>query len=154
HLTGANSGGIHNAGGIIEATGAASVVQFAGNMSVDGGTLRTSGGGILQNLNQMTITDITLQGVLSVGASTSLFTNGSLNTMGEIILNSSSNTAEMVISSPTTLTGGGSITMQGSGASIRNSVLTNVDNLIHGQGALGNNSLSLSNQGVIQADVA
>ncbi len=79
--------------------------------------------------------------------------SGQINNSGLITINSAGNTTALRISGAVSLSGGGTVSMSGgSGATIDGSgTLTNVDNTISGSGNLGANSISIINQGTVQA---
>lgn len=76
----------------------------------------------------------------------------SLNNSGQISLESAGNNTNLSFGGATTLNGGGSIVMSGGNANIGGSgQTTNVDNTISGTGNLGSGTISIINQGTVQA---
>jgi hypothetical protein len=161
------NGAINNAAGTIEVNGATSAVQFANNVTIQGGTLTTLNSGVLgvPPASSMTL-DGTTQGVLT-NAGTFTIANGStitvlgtINNTGVIQLNATSNNTFMSINGSVSLTGAGivSLTTTGAGQAIINAacscgaVLTNAGNLIQGTGQIGNNGLPVINMGTINAN--
>src|SRR4029077_15079650 len=59
-LTGARCGNITNTGGTIQAVGSGSTVQLNNGVSITGGTLTTSSGGLIFTPNSATLSGLTL----------------------------------------------------------------------------------------------
>ena len=120
------------------------------------GVIETSTGGFFANTISGNVTN-PAGGQVIVGNNTGLVLSGSTVTnTGTIELNSIGNTTELEFGgTTTTLSGGGTVTFSnttanfifGTGAS----TLVNADNTILGAGNLGNNDLTLNNQGTIMA---
>ena len=169
--TAANTGGlviantsVDNSGkgnaGKIEAIGANTHVDLQ-NSTILGGTLITSGGGVIQTIANNSATldgvsagaPITNKGTVLVKDTSALTLDGVINNMGVIRLASTVDNTRIVLGSQTvTLQGGGSLTLSDSANNFiyGNSglyQLINVDNMISGAGQLGNGQLSLVNQG-------
>ncbi len=166
-----NNSVVTNQGGTITVDGAASSVQFVNGATIQGGTLATTNGGLLGTAASTTITlDGSTHGALTnagvfVGANnSSTILLGTINNTGAIQISAAGNTTLLQVTGGQNvlLTGGGTLTMStsGNGTPIINqtsggSTLTNVNNLIQGQGQIGNNGLALVNQagGTINANV-
>ena len=163
---------VNNQGGTIMVNGATSAVQFVSNATIQGGTLATANGGLMQTAPGNSITlDGSTHGTLT-NAGTYIVPNnsgtvlvGTINNTGAIQLNATANTTLLEIAGGqnVTLTGAGTVTLSttGAGTAIINqtsggATLTNVNNLIQGQGQIGNNGLTLVNQapGVVNANAA
>ncbi|MGH9774471.1 MAG: SBBP repeat-containing protein [Candidatus Acidiferrales bacterium] len=161
----------NNAGGTFLSSGSGSNVEFLNNPTIQGGTLNTAGGGILGALTGQLVTfdgstasgQVNNNGTLTATDNTQAFLLGTINNTGAIQLNAVNNQVLLRVVGAVTLTGSGTVTLSTSGAGQAiidqgggaNPTLTNVNNLIHGQGQIGTNSMGLVNQaaGVINADV-
>ncbi len=152
-------GGYANAGGTIQAMGAGSTVELDG-ATINGGTLTTSGGGVMESINSATLNGVTI----STGSTytepdlTSTTLQGTITNNGTIQLNSTNDNTDLVISGPVTLTGPGTVTMGNNGANRiyaanGTDTLTNTQT-IQGAGQLGVASLTLANEGTINANVS
>ncbi|HEY4739152.1 MAG TPA: YncE family protein, partial [Candidatus Acidoferrales bacterium] len=158
---------ISNQGANIEAIGGSTaLVELTGSADIQGGTLTTNTGGTIADtsgntnvtLDGSTHGALTIVGTYTVqnNAQTNLL--GTINNTGAIALNSSGNEANLVMSGPVTLTGGGTLMMNiapGSAQSTSsepylfqayNGSLINVNNTIEGAGEIGYNNLVLTNQ--------
>ena len=95
-------------------------------------------------------------GTMAIGDGAILPLGGSVDNSGTIALNSAGDKTELVLSGGVTLEGGGAVTLSdntgnaivGNGAA---TTLTNLDNTITGAGRLGDDAMTLSNAGVIDA---
>ncbi len=167
-----NTSTVNNQGGTISVNGAASAVQFVSGATIQGGTLATANSGVLGTASGTTITlDGSTHGALNNAGTYTAANNsatilvGTINNAGAIQVAASGNITELQITGGQNviLTGAGTVTLSttGNGTAIVNqtsggSTLTNVNNLIQGQGQIGNNGLALINQagGTINANVA
>ncbi|QNN22838.1 choice-of-anchor D domain-containing protein [Planctomycetales bacterium ZRK34] len=164
-MTGSLGGDFDNAGGVIEAVGIDSRVELTGSVSIAGGTLQTSGGGIFQtNAGQTTfLADLTIAGDYFVRNNADAYIDGAINNTGTITVDPDGNFTELRINGDVTLNGGGTIrlTMPGGGSAALNdgggsqNRLTNADNTIEGVGLIGSNTMALTNEaeGLIDANV-
>ncbi|MGH9747651.1 MAG: Ig-like domain-containing protein [Candidatus Acidiferrales bacterium] len=158
----------NNSGGTISASGGTGSVQFLGGATIQGGSVATSGGGVLGTATgNGTTLDGNSQGMLTIAGtytgadnSTTVLT-GTINNTGNILVNSAANNTLLQMSGPVTLTGAGTLTLAESGAhtavineASANSTLTNFNNTIQGVGQIGNNGLVLVNQaaGIVDAN--
>ncbi len=152
-----------NTGGTILAQ-TDSAVRFYDGPTIIDGTLQTSGTGIIETANAplTTLTDVTLDGNLRINNGCNIELTGTFtNNPDSVLLVGASTTAtDLLIETPVTLTGGGTIQMSGNNARLLDEsgladtgYLTNQDNLIHGQGSIGFNRMQLTNHGTIRADV-
>ena len=114
-----------NTGGLIQAVGAGSLVELQGS-TITGGTLTTSGGGVIQNSGTVTLSGVTISGGSTMqnsgtatlsgvtlssgitftavnGSSTTLM--GSLTNNGTIALNSTGNYTDLILSGSIDLAG-------------------------------------------------
>ena len=157
-LTGSGAGDFTNSNGLIEAL-ANSEVQLTTNVSITGGILSTTGNGVIRELDGQNVylTDLTNAGAIVVNNNSLLHTSGTITNSGSITLNSGGNDTDLRLATDTTLNGGGTLTLSGnvhnriSGDSIFR--LTNMDNIIQGFGQVGANSITIDNQGTIDANV-
>ena len=149
---------VNNTSGTIRATEASTVILQDG-VTITGGTLTTTGNGniVARGPESATLSGLTMSGnyVVSDGASTTLA--GAINFKGNVSLNSTGDTTQLVIgSSKVTLAGGGTVTLSASSLNyIQGSAATNVlasQVTIQGSGDIGNDSLGLSNSATINAN--
>ncbi len=97
-------------------------------------------------------------GSMVIGDGATLPLSGTVNNTGTIELNSTGHATDLqIIGDGITLQGGGHVTLSDSSQNFisgtdANVTLTNVDNTISGAGHLGNGSLTLVNQGTIDAN--
>ncbi len=158
-----NSG--KNDSGKIEAIGAHTHVDLQG-ATIIGGTLITSGGGIIRTVTASTLDGqsqgvaIKNRGIVRVSDGTALTLDGVIDNTGTIQLTASASTTDLRLGSQAvTLEGGGTLTMSnnannrlyGNSGAFQ---LLNVDNTISGAGQLGAGQLGLTNEakGVIDAN--
>ncbi len=155
---------VNNAGGNITAHGGTVNMQGA---TVQGGTLNTTGGGTMETVGSATLDGVTISTGSTYTASNNATTAllGTITNNGTIQLNGGSGANGLLdIAGNVTLQGGGIVTMSvasgGGNAFIEQSggsfTLTNVNNTIQGDGAIGNGGLTLVNQasGIIDANSA
>jgi len=164
---------LENGGGTIEVNGANSVVQFVNGATIQGGTLTTVNSGTLGVPNTSITLDGSTEGALTISPGSvyngALNTNtslvGAIDNLGTIqLLAGSANNTEVTVVSPTTLQGGGTVTLNSGDnngqvyieTSTAGTTLTNVDNLIQGYGVIGNSGLVFVNQtaGTVDANAA
>ena len=153
---------VNNVGGTIEAVGAGSVVVLQGN--VTGGTVTTSGGGVIQTSGASGVLDglglhpVTNASAIQVLNGQQLTLLGTIINNSSISLNATANATNLRIGSPTvTLKGTGAIHLTnnannqifGTTAAFK---LVNLTNTIDGAGLLGANSLTFSNAGTVNAN--
>ena len=155
-----------NTGGTIQAVGSGAVVNLQSGVAITGGTLTDSGGGVIESVNADSATldgsahTITNSGTFSVHDNSTVTVLGTINNTGSIQLNSAGNLTILRIgntSNNATLTGGGTVVMGNQpnnvivGAAAGN-ILTNVNNTISGAGNIGDGSMALNNQRLIDAN--
>jgi hypothetical protein len=166
-ITGVTNGGVNvmNKGGTIQAVGAGSIVSLE-NAIIAGGTLTTSGGGVIQTPFGYTAaldgstSMVTNSGTFSLNNESFVQLIGTINNTGSIQLNSTGNsTAILIGNGNVTLTGGGTLTMSNNTfangiSGFRGATFTNVNNTISGAGTIGEGDISLVNQasGIIDAN--
>jgi hypothetical protein len=163
------NGIVNNAAGTIEVSGATSAVQFANNVTIQGGTLTTASNGVLgvPTGNSMTLDGSTPAGILTNAGTFTIADNstvtvlGTINNTGAIQINAVGDATFLRLNGPVSLTGTGTVTLvSGAAHAIINAacscgaVLTNAGNVIQGAGEIGNNGLPLINQVTIDANAA
>ncbi len=157
------AGAYNNLGGVIRAQ-ADSAVQLFNGPDISNGTLQTVGNGVIESANATTttLTDVTIDGNLRINNSDNIELTGTIinNPASVILVNATLSTTDLLIETPVTLTGGGTVQLSGGNARITDEAgladtghLINVDNLIHGQGSIGVNRTQITNHGTIRADV-
>ena len=160
-MTGNGGGDFINSGTIV-ADGATSQVQFAGGVRITGGTLSSVNGGSILTLasNAAFLTDVINAGNLSLANGANLHLNGTITNSGVIALNATNIATRLSLDSDTTLAGGGTLTLASFNSQSNAGVaglflLTNVNNLIQGEGSLGLNETQFLNQanGIVSANV-
>jgi hypothetical protein len=143
----------------IAAIGAGSSISLYSGADIIGGTLLTTGGGVIQSTNVGTLDGAT-NGALTIAAGSTiadlnndyLYLDGSIVNDGTIALDSSNNGTILWANSATlTLTGGGAVLMTDNtqnyiDAAASGNKLVNVNNTISGSGVIGNGALVLDNQ--------
>jgi hypothetical protein len=152
---------VNNAGGIIRASGADSVVQLSGTMSIAGGTLETTNGGLFQTsgAGTKTLTDVVNLGTLHVSNGTILEAAGTLTNQGQIAINPTAGASTTIFRATDNLilAGNGNIQLGRSGTLAQ--ITTVADKTITQQAGhtiqgVGNVTASLINQGVVRADAS
>jgi hypothetical protein len=154
---------VNNAGGTIQAAGAGAHVDLV-SAYIEGGILKTSGGGMIQTLDRGSALDgitsgiLNNQGTIQIVDNTSLGLVGTINNTGSIIAASAGSNTEVRVNSQTvTLQGGGKLVMSNN---VNNRIFTNntdfklvnVNDVISGAGQIGaGTALSLVNQSLINA---
>ena len=144
---------VANTGANISAIGSAVLLT---NATINGGTLNTSGGGVLGTASGFTSTlngvTISSGSTFTNGNNADLFVSGAITNNGTIQVNAGANNSILLLVNNTTLNGGGTVNLSQSGggaALIEQSVggltLNNVNNTIQGAGIIGNNGLVLVN---------
>ena len=145
---------VNNSGGTIEALSGSTVVLTSGfNGSVNGGTLTTSGTGVIESQDGVldgTVNIPTNAGKLTVPNGQDLTLQGTINNTGTITL---SGHGCIILAEPTILTGSGKVIMAsgnciyGSGNSLTN------ESTIEGAGTIGDsNPMPITNDGTILAN--
>ncbi len=154
---------IDNAAGTIQAVGANAHIDLS-NGTIVGGTLSTSGGGVIQTtaasvLDGLDDGVLNNTGTVKVTDSTVLQLLGTINNTGTINLNATTagNTDLQIGSATVTLTGGGHVTLSNNTGNriygtVASNRLVNIDNTIAGAGQLGVGGLALTNSGTINAN--
>jgi hypothetical protein len=158
-----SSGTFNNANGTIQALNAAtpSVVLLTG-ATLNGGTLTTTGNGIMESGSTATLNGVTLSSgstyTLPNGTNTVL--QGTITNLGKFQLNSGGNLTDLILAGNTTVTlsGGGTVTLgnnpnnrlysSGGGGRLIN------QETIQGGGQLGVGQTAITNSGTINANVA
>ena len=150
------SGSVTNTGtaATILATGTGSIVDFNG-ATVNGGTLTTSSGGLMQAYNTALLNGVTLSSgsTLNVLDNNSVDINGTITNKGTINENSIGDNTFITLAGNTTLTGTGKLVLSAKSQNYINGsfTLTN-QGTIEGEGHIGNGDLTLVNTGSILAN--
>jgi hypothetical protein len=158
-LNGNNGGSFTNTGATITALDG-SEVQLVNGASITGGTLSSSGTGVVRNLNTATLSSLTIAGSFIGNDNTFTTIAGTINNTGNISLNAGGNVADLILNGDVTLTGGGTITLEGFDRILGSGVLTNANNTIRGWSntgyGLGFDQIGIINQasGLIDANVS
>ena len=147
-----------NTTGTISAA-AGSTVVLTDSVSITGGTLTTTGTGVIDNaVGQFVyLTNVTNSGTYNILNDAETVVSGTITNNGTINLEASGNTTELGLAANTTFKGKGAIIL-GSGAenyivgSTSGVTLTN-EQTIEGAGNIGNGSLKIANTDVIDANV-
>jgi hypothetical protein len=166
-----NGGGTVTNAGLLEATNGGilqlnNTVLNSTNINADGGTVYTAdtisggtlnvmNGGLMQNIGNTSLVNVTLSQNSAYDASGQIFLYNTLINKGTV---TSPDGTITIAGGDLTLSGGGTVTMQSDAFFNQNSgglTLHNVDNLIQGSGQLGQNGMALDNQaaGVVNANV-
>ncbi len=169
-----NTGGTLGSVGTIEAVGAGAVVDLAG-ATIQGGTLATSGGGVIQTiieanfsnigtLDGLSLTPVNNTGTVLVNDQTVLSLLGTINNTGTILVDQESaggNTEIRLDSQFVTLKGGGQVQMSNNAGGaifghVASQTLINFNNTISGAGQLGSSQMTFINQaaGVVDANLS
>ena len=157
-FTGFGNGEFANDGGLIEAVGAGSTVQLTGFANLDGGIVRgLSGGSIVVGSGEnVFVSNLTLSGPTSVGQNTDFGIDGTVVNDGVITLDGSGAATDLEVQAGATLAGSGELVLAGPAAGINGSgtLLNDSGNTIRGQGRIGQNTIQITNDGFIIADIA
>ncbi len=161
-LTGSGGGGFHNDGGNILATGADSEVQLFSSAAIDGGTLTTAEGGVIRNATNQSafLSNLTIAGTLIADNNSTTHIAGTITNNGSMTLAASSSTTGLAVDGDTLLTGSGVLTLsslntQSNARVIGSGTLTNdTGHIIQGQGQLGTNTVSMINNGLVDANIS
>jgi fibronectin-binding autotransporter adhesin len=150
-----NSGTIQALGS--DSSGNASIVQLQNGISITGGTLNTSGAGVIEGDGTVYLTNVTNKGTYDVGANTTTEISGTITNTGTINLDSTYYGTDLYLATNTTLTGSGSVILGGNGAdyiSGASGTTLTIDQLIQGGGGanVGNGILTLANNNTINAN--
>ena len=147
-------GTFNNAGGTIQALSGGTVILDG---SFAGGTLSTSGNGVMQVVagNGTTLNGLTNAGNYQILSSASTTLRGTINNTGKISLLSTGGGTDLYISGTVTLTGKGSVVTSNNADNYISSATGN-DTLINqqtiqGEGTIGGTGLALTNQGTVEA---
>jgi len=153
-----------NTGGTIKASGTGSAVNLQSGVSITGGTLTTSTGGVINDVSghDIFLTNVTNSGNYVVQNNALTEISGTLTNTGTITINAAGNVSGLYLTGNTTLSGSGTVTLTSTnnnwtgyiyGAS--GAVLTN-QSTINGWGTIGNGALQIANasNGVINSNLS
>ena len=139
---------INNTGGSIESL-AGSTVELTGGTSITAGTLSGAGTFNVLASTNVFLTDLSHSGTMTVGNNSDLGLIGAINNSGSITFDGSGSASDLEVQAVgATLTGGGTITLDGTSARITGlsgAVLTLTDQTVEGFGQVGVNALEISN---------
>ena len=132
----------------------ADIEDLAGNAVVGGVPNPT---GVVQINTTATALTGTLSGTISIANGTTRDTSGTVDNTGTIALNAAGSPTDLAVVGAVTLTGSGNVTLSNNAGNVITSngapaTLTNVNNTISGAGTIGDNYLTLVNQGTINAN--
>jgi fibronectin-binding autotransporter adhesin len=158
-----NNGTWTNTGGKITAA-ASSAVDLENNVSITGGTLSTTGSGVIYDVvsNDIFLTNVTNTGNYTVQNNAATEISGTLTNTGTITLAAAGNVTELYLTGNTTLTGSGTVQLSttnndwtGYINGVSGAVLTN-QTTVEGWGIVGNGTLEIANasNGVINANIS
>ena len=151
-----------NDGGVIEAL-AGSEVELLNGAAITGGSLSTTGDGIIRSADgsNTEFNSLTLNGNFESGDNTDTQISGTITNSGSITIASDGGQSDLEIAfDGATLTGGGTVTLTGANAGINDvlgtQTLTIADQTIQGVGNIGRNTTDFNNQagGTVQANVS
>ncbi len=159
-LTGSAGGAFTNNNRIEALDG--SEVQLTAAASISGGILASSGSGLFRVLGNQDVflTDLTLSGNLIADNNTDLGISGGITNTGSITLTSIGNQSDLEIQTGgATLDGGGTVTFANATTGLNSASgtrFTNVDNILQGQGSIGQNLTAITNSadGLINANIS
>ena len=152
-LTGNGDGTFSNTNGTIEALDG-SQVQLTSGASIIGGTLATSGSEMIRanGSQNVFLTGLSNAGNLVSDDNSDLGLAGTITNSGSITVTSAGSATDIEIQTGgVILDGGGTVTFAGGpfagiNSAVTGTRLTNVDNLLQGQGRLGQNTTAFTNQ--------
>jgi hypothetical protein len=153
--------------GMVQAAGAGTNVDLTGGSNIEGGTLETSGGGVIAvtgvgGLDGYDAGTIANTGLVQVNDQETLYLDGTINNTGTIFLDevsASGNTSLILGTQTVTLAGKGQVIMSDVsgnriyGASPTDNLI-NVGNTISGVGQLGAGQMTFTNGGIVNANQA
>lgn len=153
------TGSYDNTGGKIRAINAttASTVNLS-SATITGGTLTTTGNGVIRNLNTTSLSGVTFAAGtnFAVNDNTSTFLQGTIINNGTFSVNSAGNNTNIQISGPVTLTGTGTVNLSNVGTNRiyapNGSDTLTIQQNIQGAGQIGVGLTNLINQSVINAN--
>ena len=159
---------VNNLNGKITATGTNSTVEFLNSAVIEGGTLSTGSGGTMETAqnNSATLDGVT-QGPLTNASpylgpnNSTTYVKGIINNTGSFTIAANGNATTLTVVGSATLTGGGTVTLEtlsnGNTAYINQSVtstLTNLNNVIEGEGQTSVTLLVNQSGGTINANAS
>ena len=148
------SGDTVTGAGQILASGTGSSLQIASS-TLTGQTLNATAGGLLSVTGSTVLNGVTNTGALHIANGTAAVLKGVLTNAGQISFDSTGSLTKTMVSGAVSLTGGGSVTLANQSYISGTGALTNVNNTLSGGGGIGiGSSLSLTNQGTIDANAS
>lgn len=156
-LTGSGGGEFNNAGATIEAVGGGSVVTLTTTATVTGGTLRGTGGGVVQSgiSQDIVVGDLTLEGAIFGRTNSDFGVTGTITNNGTLTIEGSADAEAQAAG--VTFAGTGQLVLATGGTTGLNGVLNvtvvnGASHTIRGLGELGQDSVFVQNNGVVAAD--
>ena len=159
-LTGSSGGEYDNTGGLIEATGAASVVRLVSFANVAGGTLRGTGGGVVEVGEDQNafFFDATFSGQIASRNNSDFGIGNAATNNGTLTIQAGDDATDLEIQNSTLLDGTGTVVLSGPLAGVNGALNTFLTvgegQTIRGEGRLGQNAIGVVNRGTIRGDVA
>ena len=146
-----------NTGGTITAATGSDVLLYG--TTVTGGTLTTSGTGVIYGENNATLVGLTNAGSFEVPNNAVAYLSGTINNTGTMTLGASNAYTFLDLAANTTLAGGGTVVMGAGGpysilGGASGTTLTNSNNTIEGDGNIGNGAISFVNNGTVNANTS
>ncbi len=158
-LTNSGSGAVIKAVGA-DSSGNASYVLLNGD-TINGGTLTTSGAGVIYGEGGTTLVGVTNAGNFQVINGQVTYISGTITNTGTITLGSTSTYAYLDLNGANaTLTGGGTVVMGAGapyaliGSGVAGNTLTNSNNTIEGDGYIGDGEITFVNNGTVNANTS
>jgi len=160
-----DGGTITNTGATIQAVGAdasnnPSAVVLYNNVSITGGTLTTSGAGVIEEAAggyNVFLSNLTNAGTYDILNGSTTTISGTITNNGTINVDSGGGATQLYLGSSTTLKGTGTVVLGNGGPNFINgvggAVLTN-EETIEGVGNVGDSALALVNNATIDANVS
>ena len=141
-----------------------SEVQLTGGATINGGTLTTSGSGVIRNLGTAALNDVANSGAFIANNASVTTLGGTINSTGSILINSTGSFTDLTINGSVTFTGGTTLTLQNAARVRGTGTLFNGGSsgeafTIQGEssnsGSIGANELAIVNRsgGLIDANV-
>lgn len=151
---------VNSAGGMVEATGAGSVVRFHDSARIAGGKIRSaSGGTIVVNASEnIGFRDLTIEGTVNQENNSDLELRGTITNNGNINVNATGSLTDIELNSNVTIAGLGRVDLTSINSGINGAggawTLTNAaGHTLAGRGNIGRDTIRIINNGVIQADI-
>ena len=156
NLTG-NGGGVFTGtgGGIITATGSGSEVRLTGGVNIVDSAFSTSAGGVIRNSNfdNASLSNVTNNGVFIASDGSNTNVSNTITNNGTFTLLSTGNTTNLLLTGDLALTGTGTVNLVAPTSRISGAFRLTNSSTIQGEGNVGANSASITNLGLIDANL-